>query len=178
MKYVIGLNVLLAMFFASLAILLYQDIESMKVAKNTDPVYLFAEFIRKPAVLPEKWQNIFGATQTETTVADVLPDTSALDNENEDDSKPFQGKIRLRGVFISNNIQKAVISIVNAKTGNVSSQDKQKNQQKLITCKTGDIIEGFAVTRILPDRIVLTSRSSEPVTIMVYKPLSINEKND
>ncbi len=177
MKYVIGLNVLLAMFFAALAILLYQDIESMKVAKNTDPVYLFAEFTRKPAVLPEKWQNIFGA-QTETTVADVLPDTSAIDNENEDDSKPFQGKIRLRGVFISNNIQKAVISIVNAKTGNVSSQDKQKNQQKLITCKTGDIIEGFAVTRILPDRIVLTSRSSEPVTIMVYKPLSINEKND
>ncbi len=177
MKYVIGLNVLLTMFFASLAILLYQDIESMKVAKNTDPVYLFAEFIRKPAVLPEKWQNIFGA-QTEATVADVLPDTSELDNENNDDSKPFQGKIRLRGVFISNNIQKAVISIVNAKTGNVSSQDKQKNQQKLITCKTGDIIEGFAVTRILPDRIVLTSRSLEPVTIMAYKPLSINEKND
>jgi hypothetical protein len=150
----------------------------MKVAKNTDPVYLFAEFTRKPVVLPEKWQSIFGATQTETTAADVLPDTSALDNENEDDNKPFQGKIRLRGVFISNNIQKAVISIVNAKSGKVSSQEKQKNQQKLITCKTGDIIEGFAVTRILPDRIVLTSRSSEPVTIMAYKPLSINEKND
>jgi len=78
MKYVIGLNVLLAMFFASLAILLYKDIESMKVAKNTDPVYLFAEFTRKPVVLPEKWRNTFGATHTKATVADALPDTSAI----------------------------------------------------------------------------------------------------
>ena len=66
----------------------------MKVAKNTDQVYLFAEFVHKPAVLPEKWRNIFGATQTKATVADALPDTSAI-IDNEDDSKPFYGKIRL-----------------------------------------------------------------------------------
>ncbi len=82
------------MFFASLAILLYQEIEGMKVAKNTNPVYLSAKFIHKPAVLPEKWRNIFGAIQTKATVADALPDTSDI-IDNEDDSKPFYGKIRL-----------------------------------------------------------------------------------
>jgi hypothetical protein len=48
----------------------------------------------------------------------------------------------------------------------------------MIICKTGDTVEGFTVTRIMPDRIVLTSQSSEPVTIMVYKPLFIDGKND
>jgi len=169
MKYVIGLNSLLALFFAFLATLLYQEIESMKIAKNSDLVYVFTEFTRQPAALPEKWRNIFGATQVEATAAQ-LPDTLSV---NEDGSKLFQGKIRLRGIFIFNDMRKAVISI-----GGINGQEKQKEQQRLITCKTGDTIEGFAVTRILPDRIVLTSQSSEPVTIMVFKPITINGKND
>lgn len=173
MKYVIGLNSLLALIFAFLAASLYKEIESMKVAKNTDPVYVFAEFSRQPAALPEKWQNIFGATQAGASAA-APPDTSFLDNEG--DGKPFQGKIRLRGIFIFNNERKAVISIAGGTS--IKGQEKQKEQKKLITCKTGDTIEGFTVTRILPDRIVLTSRSSEPVTIMVFKPLTINGKHD
>jgi hypothetical protein len=168
MKYVIGLNLLLAFFFAYLTASLHQEIESMKVAKNMDPVYAFAEFDRPPVALPERWQDFFGATPA---VAAAIANTALP--EAEDGSKPFQGKIRLRGIFIYDNVQKAAITIAGAK-----GQEKPKEQQKMIICKTGDTIEGFTVTRIMPDRIVLTSQSSEPVTIMVYKPITINEKND
>jgi len=171
MKYVIALNLLLALFFAFLTTLLYQEIESMRVAKNMDPVYVFSELARNPVGLPDKWQNIFGTTQAEVTAAAAILDSSSLDSD--DSSKPFQGKIRLRGVFIYSDMRKAVISI-----GSVKGQEKQTAHQKLITCKTGDTIEGFVVTRILPDRIVLTSRTSEPVTVTVYKPLTVNGKND
>lgn len=169
MKYVIGLNLLLALFFASMVNLLYHEIESMKVAKSTDPVYVFAEFTRKPVALPAKWQDIFGTSPPVVVVVAAAPPAPPI--VDEDSNKPFQGKIRLRGIFIFNDTRKAVISI-----GSVKGQENPKEQKKLITCKTGDTIEGFAVTRILPDRIVLTSRSLEPVTIMVYKPLTINGK--
>lgn len=171
MKYVIGLNLFLALFFAIMATLLYQDIESMKVAKNTDTVYEFTEFARKPVVPPEKWRDIFGATQEDAAAAVQVLDTSSPNDA--DSGKPFQGKIRLRGIFIYNDVRKAVISIDGSK-----GQEKQPEQQRLTTCKTGDTIEGFAVTRILPDRIVLTSQSLESVTIMVYKPLTISGKNE
>jgi hypothetical protein len=169
MKYVIVLNLLLTLFFAYMANLLYQEIESMKVAKNTDPVYVFAEFTRKPVALPAKWRDIFGTPPPPVVVVAAAPPAPPI--VDEDSSKPFQGKIRLRGIFIFNDIRKAVISI-----GSVKGQENPKEQKKLITCKTGDTIEGFAITRILPDRIVLTSRSLEPMTIMVYKPLTINGK--
>jgi len=170
MKYVIGLNLLLTLFFASMANLLYQEIESMKVAKSTDPVYVFAEFTRKPVALPAKWQDIFGTPPPPVAVV-VAAAPPAPPIVDEDSNKPFQGKIRLRGIFIFNDTRKAVISI-----SSIKGQENPKEQKKLITCKAGDAIEGFAITRILPDRIVLTSKSLEPMTIMVYKPLTINGK--
>jgi hypothetical protein len=169
MKHIIAINLLLALFFAYLTASLHQEIESMKVAKNMDPVYAFTEFVRPPVALPEKWQDFFGATPA---VAEAIANT-VLPEDEDNSSKPFQGKIRLRGIFIYDNVQKAVITTAGGK-----GQEKPKEQQKMIICKTGDTVEGFTVTRIMPDRIVLTSQSSEPVTIMVYKPLFINGKND
>lgn len=171
MKYLISLNLLLALFFGFQTTLLYQEIESMKVAKNMDPVYFFEEIVRQPVGLPQKWQNIFGTLHAEAKV-DVAPlESPFLDND--DSSKPFHGKIRLRGIFIYNDMRKAVISI-----RSVKDKEKQTDHPKLISCKTGDTIDGFVVTRILPDRIVLKSRTSEPVTITIYKPLKVNGKND
>lgn len=168
MRYVVAINVMLALFFSAQTVGLYHRIDTMKQVKFNQPVHDFSEFQRRPIAMPETLNHVFGTSKATGTGNDVK-DSGQADLANE--TQKTEGTLRLRGIFITDEGRNAYLSVIGPKGR------KTDPSLQFIKLKTGDQILDLIVTQILSDRLVLSSGSSSPLTLKIYKPLMVTQPN-
>ena len=172
MRVLITIDLLLAIFFSAQTLSLCHRIEKMKLIKFNQPVYDISQYQRQPVYIPASFENMFGMKQTVVSTDTTGPDSKPVaGKESVDEIRSGEETLRLRGIFIADNVRNAYISIVNSKRQGAEVVDK------LNKYKTGDRIFDLTITEILSDRLVLSSLAAPQVTLRIYKPLTVTTIN-
>ena len=156
-KFFISLNVFLILVFAYKLFALYGEIRYEGAEGQSSVDYSLADIKKSPLKISKEYRNIFGVKSTEIAKKNSQPGSgnSALNELVAGDEV-----IRVMGIFISEDVRYAVISI----------RDKKKKRHKTKGKKvsTGDKIKDFSVVSILPGSISLADSASNKIDLRIF----------
>ena len=156
-KFFISLNVLLVVVFAYKLFVLYGEIRYEGADGQNRLDYSFVDIKRPLLKISKEYRNIFGVKLTETAEKN-----SQLDPVNGALNELITGDevVRVMGIFISEDVRYAVISILDKK--------KRRHKTKGKKVSTGDKIKDFSVVSILPGSISLADSTSNKIDLRIF----------
>ena len=157
-KFFISLNVLLVVVFAYKLFALYGEIRYEGAEGQSSVDYSLADIKRPPLKISEEYRNIFGVKLTKIAEKNSQPDSGngALNELIAGDEV-----IRVMGIFISEDVRYAVISILDKK--------KRRHETEGKKVSIGDKIKDFSVVSILPGSIGLADSASNKIDLRIFK---------
>ena len=158
-KFFISLNVLLVVVFAYKLFALFGEIRYEGAEGQSSVDYSLADIKRPFLKISKEYRNIFGVKPTETAKKSFQPGSG---NGALNELVAGDEVIRVMGIFISEDVRYAVISIFDKK------KRKHKTEGKKISI--GDKIKDFSVVSILPGSISLADNASNKIDLRIFKP--------
>ena len=121
--------------------------------------YSFVDIKIPSLKMSREYRNVFGVKLSE-----IAEETSRHSSSNGALNELIAGDevVRVVGIFISEDVRYAVISILDKK------KRKHKTEGKKVSI--GDKIKDFSVVSILPGSISLSADSSEQIVLRIFKP--------
>lgn len=158
-KFFISLNVFLILVFAYKLFALYGEIKYESAEGQNSLDYSLVDIKRPALELNPEYRNIFGIKLTEIAKKNSQPGSGsgALNELIAGDEV-----VRVMGIFISEDVRYAVISILDKK--------KRRHKTKGKKISIGDKIRDFSVISILPGSISLADSASNKIDLRIFKP--------
>ena len=158
-KFFISLNALLIVVFAYRLFALYMEIRYKGTGGQNSVDYSFVDIKIPSLKMSREYRNVFGVKLSE-----IAEETSRHSSSNGALNELIAGDevVRVVGIFISEDVRYAVISILDKK------KRKHKTEGKKVSI--GDKIKDFSVVSILPGSISLSADSSEQIVLRIFKP--------
>lgn len=156
-KFFISLNVFLILVFAYKLFALYGEIRYEGAEGQSSVNYSLADIKRPPLKISEEYRNIFGVKLTEIAKNSQHSSVNGALNE----LVAGDEVVRVMGIFISEDVRYAVISILDKK--------KRRHKAKGKKVGIGDKIKNFSVVSILPGSISLADSASNKIDLRIFK---------
>lgn len=159
-KFFLFLNLLLIAVFAYRLFVLYAETGYADTEGRNIVDYSLVDIKRPPVKMSQEYRNIFGVKLTE-----IAKKNSQHGSGNGALNELISGDevVRVMGIFISEDVRYAVISILDKKKRRHKTEGKKVN--------IGDKIKDFSVVSILPGSIGLVDGASNKIDLRIFKPL-------
>ena len=158
-RFLIIVNLVLASIFVYKVVTLHRELGRKEMAGRDLSIYDFAEIKRPVIETKGNYGAMFGVTVPETSATGMdghAGSVSGILNQ----LTTGDLIIRVKGIFLAEDEQFAVISI----TGK-----KQKKKQEVVKVSVGEELKGFHVTLIEQNTVHLSGPSSQTAVLRIFR---------